>query len=108
MVSTRKAADACARGEAITGVVDFVLEAEAAARGEQIVDSLRQQIYGPRSKVLAVLAAEKAANKTRPVLNAVLNAGAGNAPTLARSRLRARAEQMDARSATAAKKGTLG
>ena len=57
---------------------------------------------------LAVLAAEKSENKTRPILNAVLNAGAGNTPTLARSRLRSRAEQLDGRTATAGQKGTLG
>ncbi len=69
---------------------------EAAAQADQIMHDLRTPVYGTRAVVRAVVAAEKAANSKTPVLNRMLNAGAGNSPALARLRLGARADQLAA------------
>ena len=80
--------------------------AEAEARKERTVETLRRPIYFTRPKVLEVLAVEKADNRTRQILNTKLNEGAGDSAWLAHLRIGRRAEQM-AQSEHAAHKGTF-
>jgi len=81
--------------------------AALAARQAEIVDSLRRPVYRTKAQVEAIVVAEKMTNRaSKPILNAQLNAGAGNSAWLARLRLPARAERM-AGAAHAALRGSF-
>lgn len=64
------------------------------AQKAQRLGLLRTPIYGTAAKVGAVIKAEQAANRTKPVLNALMHGPAGSAMPVVKRRFADRAEQL--------------